>query len=78
MPKSRRVYFVDNALVRNVWLARVAVAAPHRRALAAISGRTRTMRQFMGERPTEKKLATDSHGSNTDCLAATRSLLSGA
>ena len=27
MPKSRRVYFADNALVRNVWLARVAVAA---------------------------------------------------
>src|SRR5262249_42895445 len=25
-PKSRRVYFADNALVRNVWLARVAVS----------------------------------------------------
>jgi hypothetical protein len=27
VPKSRRVYFADNALVRNVWLARVAVSA---------------------------------------------------
>jgi hypothetical protein len=27
VPKSRRVYFVDNWLVRNVWLARVAVSA---------------------------------------------------
>ena len=27
VPKSRRVYFVDNAVVRNVWLARAAVAA---------------------------------------------------
>ncbi len=27
VPKSRRVYFVDNALVRNSWLARVAVSA---------------------------------------------------
>jgi hypothetical protein len=27
VPKSRRVYFVDNTLVRNVWLARVAIAA---------------------------------------------------
>src|SRR5262249_14976411 len=27
VPKSRRVYFADNWLVRNVWLARVAVSA---------------------------------------------------
>jgi hypothetical protein len=27
VPKSRRVYFADNALVRNVWLARAAVSA---------------------------------------------------
>jgi GDSL-like Lipase/Acylhydrolase family len=27
VPKSRRVYFVDNWLVRNLWLARVAVSA---------------------------------------------------